>query len=155
MMRRANTAAGSTPITVDLGGGWTLANLTPHAVVLRLPDGSDLTVPASGRIARVTAPPAYAEAHDALPVPVVRLATGRIEGLPAHASRGGSGKCLYIVSRVVLDAIRAEADAEIPACRNDPGYRRDDVFAPATGPEDGAIRDDQGRIVAVTRLVRA
>jgi hypothetical protein len=29
---------------------------------------------------------------------------------------------------------------------------RTDVFAPATGPKDGAIRNDKGHVVAVTAL---
>jgi hypothetical protein len=32
---------------------------------------------------------------------------------------------------------------------------RGDVVSPGTGPADGAVRDADGRIVAVTRLVRA
>jgi hypothetical protein len=32
---------------------------------------------------------------------------------------------------------------------------RDDVVSPGTGPADGAVRDAQGRVCAVTRLVRA
>jgi hypothetical protein len=32
---------------------------------------------------------------------------------------------------------------------------RPDVFSPGTGPRDGAIRDKQGRITGVTRLIQA
>jgi hypothetical protein len=32
---------------------------------------------------------------------------------------------------------------------------RHDVVCPGTGPQDGAVRDEQGRILAVTRLNRA
>jgi hypothetical protein len=46
---------------------------------------------------------------------------------------------MYIVSGMVLSALYGT---------------RPDVLAPGTGPNDGAIRDASGRIVAVTRLVR-
>jgi hypothetical protein len=32
---------------------------------------------------------------------------------------------------------------------------RTDVFYPGTGPGDGAVRDSQGRVQAVTRLIQA
>jgi len=31
---------------------------------------------------------------------------------------------------------------------------RDDVVGPGTGPKDGAIRNEDGNVIAVTRLVR-
>ena len=34
------------------------------------------------------------------------------------------------------------------------GGARPDVLCPGTGPADGAVRNDKGHIVAVTRLVR-
>jgi len=105
-------------------------NLTPHAIVVRLADGSDLTFPASGKVARV----------DELPTTVVgemggvkilsRTVFGQVVDLP-EPTEGFA----YIVSGLVAGVV----------------YRAD-VFAPATGPKDGAIRNDKGQIVAVVAL---
>lgn len=110
-----------------------LINLTPHPVVLRRGD-TDTTVPPSGIVARVASVPG-ALMDDAGPVPVYSApAWGAVEGVPAPEAG-----TLYIVSALV--AARCAG--------------RSDVVSPGTGPADGAVRDDQGRIVAVTRLVRA
>jgi len=50
---------------------------------------------------------------------------------------------VYIVSAMVGAALR------------EAGVSRPDVLCPGTGPQDGAIRDPEGRIQAVTRLIRA
>ena len=120
----------------------TLVNLTPHAIVLRDADGADHVVPPSGTVARVTAHPG-ALSDIGLPVPVAsRTMYGAVEGLPVD--RVGAWDCrpevLYIVSALVGAAVSHQ--------------KRDDVVCPGTGPNDGAIRDEAGRIVAVTRLVR-
>lgn len=113
----------------------TLINLTPHAVVLRAADGSDTTIPADGTVARVTATPGTATSVAGIPVPVFsRDSYGAVTGLPAPAPG-----VLFIVSGLVGSAVAGT---------------RDDVVVPGTGPQDGAIRDDGGRIVAVTRLKR-
>lgn len=61
-----------------------------------------------------------------------------VEGIPVpvHAIPDESPGALYLVSGMVLARVQ-----------------RPDVFAPATGPQDGAVRDGAGRLVAVTRLV--
>ena len=70
---------------------------------------------------------------------------GPVEGLPAYEPG-----TILIVSSMVAGQSR----------------RRDDVFSPGTGPNDGAIRESEllpdggpnprkGQIVAVTRLIRA
>ena len=121
-----------------------LVNLTPHAIVVRHA-GGDLVLPPSGQVARVSsvsAPAGHVE-HNVLvdglavlgaSIPCVRLAWGEVEGLPAP-----DGRSTFVVSALVLGRCGG----------------RDDVVAPATGPTDGAIRDDGGRIIAVTKLVRA
>ena len=69
------------------------------------------------------------------PVPILTAPRfGAVEGL--GEPEGGTA---YLVSGLVL------------AHTSDRG----DVFAPATGPGDNPVRDHQGRIVAVTRLVSA
>jgi len=57
-----------------------------------------------------------------------------VSGLPAY-TRG----VMLLVSGMVRDALED----------------RGDVWSPGTGPEDGAIRNDKGHIVAVTRLIQA
>jgi hypothetical protein len=59
---------------------------------------------------------------------------GEIEGLPS-----ASDDTIYIVSMLVAQRCAG----------------RRDVFCPGTGPNDGCIRDEKGRIQAVTRLIRA
>jgi hypothetical protein len=111
-----------------------LVNLTPHPIVLRDALGLDHAYPASGAVARVSSTPGALERVEGVPVPVAASTVyGAVEGLPAPAEGVG-----YIVSALVL-----------ARCGG-----RGDVFAPGTGPNDGAIRDDAGRIIAVTRLVR-
>jgi hypothetical protein len=105
-----------------------IINLTPHDIVLRTANG-DVTIPASGTIARVAT--VDTDTGDTVSgLPVIRRSFGDVTGLPADDTP-------VIVSAMVLAAV--------------PGRRN--TFAPDTGPT--AIRDDAGRIVAVTRLVAA
>ena len=107
-----------------------LVNLTPHEIVVRREDGSELRIPPSGVVARVTA---TAESVGTLAgVPVVSTRYRKIEDLPAP--RGG---VQYIVSSLVRMAATGRAD----------------LVSPDTGTES-AIRDDAGRIVAVRRFMR-
>ena len=111
-----------------------LVNLTPHALTLRA-DGTDHVLPPSGTVARVSSIPGALENVSGVPVPVASATIfGDIEGLPAPVDG-----TLFIVSAMVLSALRGS---------------RPDVVGPGTGPADNAVRDDKGRIVAVTRLVR-
>lgn len=111
-----------------------LVNLTPHAITLRNDRGEDTVIAPSGVIARVSnAPSLKFEEIEGIPVPVYNAdEMGEIESLPAPEIG-----VLYIVSGMVG-----------AACM------RDDVLVPGTGPADGAIRNDRGHIVAVTRLKR-
>jgi len=111
-------------------------NLTPHEITVRKPDSTDLRIPPAGTIARVKT---FEE--DAAPVdsiPTVYRQFGRIDGLPPYDPRGD---VIYIVSALVLSALDGPRNEVRP-----------DVVAPDTG--SSAIRDDAGRIVAVTRFVR-
>jgi hypothetical protein len=121
-----------------------LINLTPHALTLRaMVDGQpvDTTIPPSGTVARVSVTPGVllgrgsdaAKICDACPL-YTAPTLGAAEGLPDPAIG-----VIYVVSGRVLDA----------------SVGRRDVFGPGTGPADGAVRDDGGRIIAVTRLVQA
>lgn len=106
-----------------------MINLTPHAVSVQLPDGSTVTYPPSGTTARVAMDECPQGTLDGVPV-ITRRAVA-VESLPAE------GMC--IVSAMVLDALTDSHDC----CR---------CVAPDSGAT--AIRDDQGRILAVTRWVR-
>ncbi len=112
----------------------TFINLTPHPLTLRAEDGTDSVIAPSGTVARVTATPAEQEGI-LNGVPLYGVAVfGEVEDLPEPAE-----DTTYIVSGLVGGRI---------VCR-------DDVVVPGTGPKDGAIRNDKGHIIAVTRLNRA
>lgn len=112
-------------------------NLTPHDVVFRTSPGSDVSrlpsdivIPSSG-LARVST---YAESVPfvGLPVPVIKNVYGEIHGLPPPAE-----DTVFLVSLIVLAQVK----------------NRYDVLAPATGPNDGCVRDVNGLVVAVRKLV--
>lgn len=110
-----------------------MLNLTPHAITVRLPDGTDRIYPPSGTLARVEMEEEVAFHLHGI-VPVIRRKPGEVVGLPTDGT-----PCL--VSGMVLDALRGA------------GHTAPNVYAPDTGPT--AIRDEKGHIVAVTRLVVA
>jgi len=103
-------------------------NLTPHKIVIRTAEG-DIEIEPSGMIARAITVETPAEPING--IPTIRRDFGEIKGLPAPEP-----DTVYIVSSIALSAVGS----------------RNDVVAPDTGPT--AIRDEEDRIVAVTRLVR-
>lgn len=111
----------------------TLINLTPHTIRIKGSQGY-IVVPPSGEVARVE----MDESHfgyfsmGGVSVPVCTRKSGRVVGLP-EPKEGVS----YLVSSMVLD--------NLPELR-------DDVYAPDTGKT--AERDENGQIVAVTRLIK-
>lgn len=112
-----------------------LKNLTPHSITLRDPQGNDHILPSDG-VARVASTPGTLGTLDGVPVPVAgRTVFGEVVGLPDPEP----GVWL-IVSAIVGAALNGS---------------RADVLLLGTGPNDGAVRDDAQRIVAVTRLVRS
>lgn len=148
-----------------------IINLTPHPITLRAADGTETTIPprpaSEGGAARVASTPGTLAMVDGIPVPVASPTTfGEVAGLPAPHYECGCGqgrdcpsafilsmdgalRCpkvritrYYVVSAIVGAAIRAS------------GAVRPDVLCPGTGPADGAVRNEAGHIVAVTRLVR-
>ena len=110
-----------------------MINLTPHAIVLRTQQG-DVTLPASGQLARVSMVPTHT-GETVAGLPVYRNTPGPVTGLPRD-ERGMIQPC--IVSGMVLAAIPPGT----------PG-----IYAPDTGPT--AVRNEAGHIVAVTRLLTA
>ena len=109
-----------------------MKNLTPHPITLRTPNGKEVTIPPSGEVARVemmehTGAPLYISGEY---FPAISRKPKEVVGLPPEGT-----PCL--VSSLVLSAVPGRA------------Y----TYAPDTGPT--AVRDDDGQVVAVTRLVRA
>lgn len=116
-----------------------LINLTTHSIVLRDPAGADHVIPPSGQVARVRTTPGTPENVDGIPVPVFGADEfGAVDGLPECPEPDA----FFIVSLAVGQALAAAGHPLARRC-----------VRPGTGPADGAIRED-GRIVAVTRLVR-
>jgi hypothetical protein len=109
-------------------------NLTPHALTLRATDGTDTIVPPSGAVARVGTVPGAAMGEAGGIALFSRTEFGAVEGLPEPEAG-----TIFIVSGLVAGRV----------------FGRDDVFSPGTGPKDGAIRNEAGHIIAVTRLVQA
>lgn len=113
-----------------------MINLTPHAIVIRLADNTDLTIAPEGVVARVSTSSVEVEV-EGVPVPVIRTQYGEVENLPTTEEAKASGGIL--VSGLVLSRLGQEWTGV--------------AFAPATGPNDGAVRNEKGHIVAVTKLV--
>jgi len=118
-----------------------LVNLTPHGIAVQAgDDGNVVTIPPSGNVARVSS-----DARDSgllfvdgtLAVPTQVTTFGQVIDLPTYDPEGD---VVYVVSGMVLSALREQ------------GSTRCDVVAPATGPQDGAIRNEKGHIVAVTKF---
>jgi hypothetical protein len=111
-------------------------NLTPHEVVVFAADGSVLKIPPSGQVARVAARETQVGTINGI-IPVFRTEYGEVEGLPEPKEN-----TIYIVSLLVLQALRAR------------GIQRNDVVAPNSGPgPNGAVRDEQGRIIGVRSFI--
>jgi hypothetical protein len=113
-----------------------VVNLTPHLVTVVWPDGSQKTFePDPSGPARVSSTPGRClGASHTYSVLYAAPTWGEVEGLPDP-----SDDTIYIVSMLVAQRCAG----------------RRDVFCPGTGPNDGCIRDEKGRIQAVTRLIRA
>jgi len=116
-------------------------NLTPHAIVIFLPNGNKLEIPPSGQVARVAT---YRNQVGTLStpegeIPLVRVEYGEVEGLPERPEEG----TVYIVSLVVAQAVKASPSlAALWTGR---------LLVPDTSPQ-GAVRDSEGRIIGVKAL---
>lgn len=104
-----------------------IINLTPHAIVVQLPDGQRVTFAPAGPPARVSS--TSVDVGDVAGVPVRATVWGDVVGLPAPAP----GVTLIVSALVAGRALRP------------------DVVSPDTGPS--AIRAD-GQVVAVTGFVK-
>lgn len=110
----------------------TLINLTPHPLNIYGPSGV-IELPASGQLARVRSNTEVIGEVNA--IPIIRPEFQDITGLPEPREA-----TVYLVSNVILSALKAR------------GLHRDDVVAPATGPNDGCIRNGAGQVQGVTRF---
>lgn len=112
-----------------------LKNLTPHDITFSgISDGQPkmVTIPASGDVCRVKTETHQRHMIDGI-IPVQRQEYRRLDDLP-NPKEG----IIFVVSGLVLHAMKLQ------------GIRRDDVIAPATGPRDNALKDQNGRVLAVT-----
>ena len=116
-----------------------MLNLTPHDITIQAEDGTAITIPPSGAVARVdmteiTVGYAVIDGNKQVPL-ITRIACG-ITGLDEY----GTG--VAIVSSMVLDYLQSTRDRR---------YALYVIYAPDTG--DTAIRNGKGHVEAVTRLV--
>jgi len=108
-----------------------LVNLTPHTITIIGESGEvKAEIYPSGQIARVKVEQRIIKKID--DIPVVKTVFSEVEGLPAPRP-----STIFIVSSMVAQAVP----------------HREDVVAPDTSPE-GAIRDEEGRIIGVKRFQR-
>lgn len=122
-----------------------LINLTPHEIKIQSKYG-DSNIPASGQVARVQQEPAVQigiignDDGSCVPIAVVHPPIFGAVQWPDFDTKKYSGA---IVSMLVGQAVRALPEDQRPEFA---------VFVPDTGP-DSVIRDEEGRIEAVSRLV--
>lgn len=107
-------------------------NLCPHDLLFVRKDG-EVTLPASGIVARVGTNAVVTRHIGGMDVRVIT--TSAVAGLPDP-----DGTSIFVVSGMVLEALKGA------------GCTRPDVVAPATGPQDGAIRNEAGLVVGVTKI---
>lgn len=111
-----------------------LVNLTPHPVIYKTENTAIIFHP-SGVVARVDTLPAPEWIVDVEGYKVV-VSGPPVAGTTINLPQPDPDT-LYIVSLVVR---QAKPD-------------RKDLISPGTGPNDGAIRDADGKIIAVTRFI--
>lgn len=105
-----------------------VVNLTPHTITYQADNGNTTEYPASGSTCRVSSTTTEVESI---------LTIGACQSTEYHGIAGLPGPeddTIYLVSVMCLPYLGG----------------RKDVVAPATGPNDGCIREG-GRIMAVTR----
>lgn len=110
-----------------------MINLTPHSISVFNEAGEQFVFQPSGIVARVATNAVEKPTH--MGIPVIATVFGEVEGLgsPSDYPNG------VLVSGLVLGRLGQEWSGI--------------AFAPATGPKDGAIRNEAGQIQAVTKLV--
>lgn len=104
----------------------TIVNLTPHEVKIIKPDGTEISFPPSGQVARIEAK--VKQVGEINGIPCYKIEYGEPVGLPEE--QPGT---IYIVSSLVLGATN-----------------RKDVVAPNT---NNAVRDSSGKIIGVPGFI--
>lgn len=118
--------------------------MTPHPVTVIRADGSEVTYPPSGEVLRaIAAPQDPVECTDGLTVVAPPRYTGVSHPPPAPGAR-------VIASAIACEAAMASVTEEEEF--EGSGWAGVWLVSPDTGPES-AVRDEQGRIRAVRRLV--
>lgn len=112
-----------------------MINLTPHAINFQGEDGTVVSFPPSGVVARVATSTEEVGIVTVLcqDIPVIKTVYGEVTDVPALPCEP------FLVSGMVLGRLGQEYSGV--------------AFAPATGPAAGAIRNEKGHIVAVTKFV--
>lgn len=115
-----------------------MINLTPHPITIKTTTGEYITIPPSGKIARIISSNAssYDVDINGITVSYVHPGDETIVDLP-EPQEG----VFYIVSSLVLNYLRNS------------NSNRKDVLSPGTGTKDGVIRDERGNIIAITKLI--
>lgn len=112
-----------------------MLNLTPHAITLQVREGTEVIFSTSGKVARLTTEERVVGHYETQAgvgsVPIVETRVVGKDNIPDPMSN-----IQFIVSSMVLDSLDSEYHGL--------------AFAPDTGST--AIRDYQGRIVAVTQF---
>jgi hypothetical protein len=109
-----------------------IKNLTPHAITLVQGD-TQVTIQPSGTVARVSTLTGSKLESDLLVELWSSSTLGEVVDLPSPEEG-----VILLVSSLVAGAAK-----------------REDVYSPGTGPNDGAVRNEKGHVVGVTRLVRS
>jgi hypothetical protein len=106
-----------------------IINLTPHDINI-LTDAGDITIPASGQVARCATTRQTIDVINinGINVNINKTLYGTVDGLPDPAP-----DTLYIVSALVAQAAKDRQDLVIP---------------------DDSVRDDQGKIIGCRALAR-
>ncbi len=117
----------------------TIVNLTPHPLHLTNPEGvTTIIPPAKHLVPRVDNLPGHKVAEEFSPFAgICDEYTGDTPGQVIDLPDPQPGH-VFIVSGMVGDCLDRQS--------------RPDVFVPGTGPADGALRNEKGHIVAVTRV---
>ena len=111
----------------------TITNLTPHAINFQDETGGVTTFSPSGVVVRVNTETTSVDTLLMGKFPLQFKKTLSLGNLPERKE----GE-IFLVSGMVLDAVQK--------------LGMKGFIAPATGPDDGAIRNEKGHIVAVTKF---
>lgn len=97
-----------------------------------------VTFPPSGKVARIVSRDSHQQdtVIENIIISYINPGIESIVDLPEPQEN-----TYYIVSSLVLNHLRST------------GSKRKDVIAPGTGPKDGAIRDEKGNVIAITKFI--